>query len=67
LFVASLLTRLRSPALGAYSIVVGTAAGRVIARDPRVGAGLALALPCMHIPWALGFFVGLARGSQRNQ
>jgi succinoglycan biosynthesis protein ExoA len=63
LFVVSLLTPWRRLALGSYACLVAGTASRRLPRDPAAAAGLALALPCMHVPWALGFFAGLARRS----
>ena len=61
IFVASLLTPWRRAALGSYACLVVGAASRKLPRDPAAAAGVALALPCMHVPWAIGFFSGLLR------
>lgn len=61
LLLVSLFTPWRRPVLGAYALLIGAAASRRLAKDPAASVGLVLALPCMHFPWAAGFFVGLTR------
>lgn len=65
LFVVSLLSPWRRAALGSYACLIAGAASRKLPRDPAAAAGLALALPCMHVPWAAGFFSGLVRRAPR--
>ena len=61
LFLAALFTPWRRAALCAYSVVLSAAAGRKLGADPAAAVGLCGALPCMHVPWAVGFVGGLLR------
>jgi succinoglycan biosynthesis protein ExoA len=63
LLVLGLLSPWRKPVALAYLAVVATGAGTEARRDRRAGAGLALALPVMHLAWGLGFLVGLIQGT----
>ena len=48
----------RAQVATAYALIV---AGRVVAelpRDPSAAPGIAVALPTMHVSWALGFLLG---------
>jgi glycosyltransferase involved in cell wall biosynthesis len=65
LFLVALVTPRRRTALAAYGLLLGVAASRRLPEDPAAAAGLVLALPCMHIPWSVGFFAGLTRPSRR--
>jgi hypothetical protein len=47
----------------AYLAVVAVASGSEMRRDPAAAAGLAVALPLMHLSWGAGFIVGWCRRS----
>jgi succinoglycan biosynthesis protein ExoA len=61
LLVLGLLSPWRRSVALAYLAVVGVAAGAEIRRHPATGAGLAVALPAMHLSWGAGFLVGYCR------
>ena len=63
LLLVALVTPWRRTALAAYGLLVGGVASRQLSSDPAASAGLVLVLPCMHIPWSLGFLAGLTRSS----
>lgn len=48
-----------------YGGLVLVAGARQLATRPRSAAGLTLALPAMHLPWASGFLLGLVQGTYR--
>lgn len=62
LFLAALLSRKRRFVLLAYAGFLAGVAWRELPDDPAAAAGLVGALPCMHVPWAVGFLAGLTRG-----
>jgi succinoglycan biosynthesis protein ExoA len=62
LFLAALLSRRRRFVLLAYAGLLAGVAWRELPDDPAAAAGLVGALPCMHVPWAMGFLAGLTRG-----
>ena len=41
--------------------MVALAVSTEMRSDPAAGAGLALALPAMHLSWGAGFLVGWSR------
>jgi glycosyltransferase involved in cell wall biosynthesis len=43
-----------------YAGAVSARAAAELRRDPPAAGGLLLILPTMHLPWALGFLIGLA-------
>lgn len=61
LFLIALVTPWRKPVFVAYTAVLAGVAAQELSTDPPAAAGLVLALPCMHVPWAVGFFAGLMR------
>ena len=65
LLVAGLVSPWRRNVAVGYAALVATEAGRRLARDPGAAGGLLLALPSMHLAWALGFVAGLTRRSGR--
>jgi succinoglycan biosynthesis protein ExoA len=62
LLVLGLLSPWRKPVALTYLAVVAAGAGTEARRGRRTGAGLALALPVMHLAWGAGFLVGLIQG-----
>jgi glycosyltransferase involved in cell wall biosynthesis len=58
LLVLGLLSPWRRTVALAYLAVVAVAAGTEVRRDAAAGAGLAVALPVMHLSWGTGFLVG---------
>jgi glycosyltransferase involved in cell wall biosynthesis len=58
LLVLGLLSPWRRQVALAYAAVVAVAASTEMRRDPAAGAGLALALPVMHLSWGAGFLAG---------
>jgi len=62
LLVLGLLSPWRRPVALAYLAVVAAGAGLEARRDRRSAAGLAVALPVMHLAWGAGFLVGLLDG-----
>jgi glycosyltransferase involved in cell wall biosynthesis len=55
---------LRTPAragLGLYALVLGAAAARSGAEDPRDAAALPAVFATMHLSWGVGFLIGLVR------
>jgi succinoglycan biosynthesis protein ExoA len=63
LFLAGLVSPWRRPVLGAYAAVLAVAAADQARRAPRAVPGLVVTLPAMHLPWAAGFWRGIARRS----
>ena len=61
LLVLGLLSPWRRRVARAYLAVVAVAAGTEAVSDPAAAAGLAVALPVMHISWGVGFLVGWSR------
>jgi succinoglycan biosynthesis protein ExoA len=61
LFLVGLLSPWRRSVLSAYAVLLGGVACRELPHDPGASAGIILTLPCMHLPWALGFFASLLR------
>ncbi len=61
LLVLGLLSPWRRKIALAYLAVVVAGAGPEMRRDPATGAGLALALPVMHLSWGAGFLIGWLR------
>jgi succinoglycan biosynthesis protein ExoA len=64
-FVVALLTPWRRRALAAYALVVGAAVLSELRREPRAAPGVMVTLPVMHLPWGVGFLVGLVRPLRR--
>jgi glycosyltransferase involved in cell wall biosynthesis len=62
--VVALLSPWRRKVAVAYLGGLIVLAGRESREDPTVGPGLVVALPAMHLPWGVGFLVGLLRGSR---
>ncbi len=63
LLVLGLLSPWRRRVALAYLAVVVVASGIEMGRDPAPAAGLAVALPVMHLSWGVGFLVGWSRRS----
>jgi glycosyltransferase involved in cell wall biosynthesis len=63
LLVLGLLSPWRRQVALAYLAVVAVASGSEMRRDPAAAAGLAVALPLMHLSWGAGFIVGWCRRS----
>lgn len=63
-FVLSMLTPWRRQVLVAYGVLLSAVAARELRRDPAASVGLVMALPCMHVPWGVGFLLELATGSR---
>ena len=69
--VLGLLSSRRREVAIAYGVLVLSRALYELGTDPEAAAGLALALPVMHLSWGVGFLGGLAarpqplRGSSR--
>jgi succinoglycan biosynthesis protein ExoA len=61
MLLVALLTSWRKRVLVGYVLLVAGIALRELPNDPPASAGLMLAVPCMHVPWAVGFFAGLSR------
>jgi succinoglycan biosynthesis protein ExoA len=61
LLVLGLLSPWRRTVALAYLAVVAVGSGREMRRDPAGGAGMAVALPAMHLSWGVGFLVGWSR------
>ncbi|MGH9017779.1 MAG: glycosyltransferase family 2 protein, partial [Acidimicrobiales bacterium] len=61
LLVLGLLSPWRRSVALAYLAVVAAGSGPELRRDPAAGAGLAVALPAMHLSWGAGFLVGWLR------
>jgi glycosyltransferase involved in cell wall biosynthesis len=61
LLVLGLLSPWRRRVALAYLAVVAVGAGTEVRRDPATAAGLAVALPVMHLAWGSGFLVGTLR------
>jgi len=61
LLVLGLLSPWRRKVALAYLAVVVSAAGAETREDPAAGAGMAVALPVMHLSWGVGFLVGWLR------
>jgi hypothetical protein len=59
LLVLALFTPWRRAVAGTYLSAVVVGALPELRRSPKVGAGLVIATPLMHIPWGLGFLGGL--------
>jgi succinoglycan biosynthesis protein ExoA len=67
LLVLGLLSPWRRKVALAYLGVVAVGAGRAMKDDPALGAGLAVALPVMHLSWGAGFLAGLIRSSRASR
>jgi succinoglycan biosynthesis protein ExoA len=63
LLVLGLLSPWRRHVALAYLAVVAVASGTEMRRDRAAAAGLAVALPVMHLSWGVGFLVGWCRRS----
>jgi succinoglycan biosynthesis protein ExoA len=61
LLVLGLLSPWRRQIALAYLAVVAVGSGTEMRRDPGAGAGLAVALPVMHLSWGAGFLAGWCR------
>jgi glycosyltransferase involved in cell wall biosynthesis len=61
LLVLGLLSPWRRKVALAYLAVVALGAGREARRDLGAAAGLAVALPVMHLSWGVGFLVGWSK------
>jgi glycosyltransferase involved in cell wall biosynthesis len=61
LLVLGLLSPWRRTVALAYLAVVAVGSGREMRHDPAGGAGMAVALPAMHLSWGVGFLVGWSR------
>jgi glycosyltransferase involved in cell wall biosynthesis len=61
LLVLGLLSPWRRKVALAYVAVVAAGSGTEMRHDRAAGAGLAVALPVMHLSWGAGFLVGLIR------
>jgi glycosyltransferase involved in cell wall biosynthesis len=61
LLILGLLSPGRRKVALAYLAVVVVGSGTEVRRDPAAGAGLAVALPVMHLSWGAGFLVGSLR------
>jgi succinoglycan biosynthesis protein ExoA len=59
--ILGLLSPWRRQVARAYLVIVAAASGSEATREPATGAGLAVALPVMHLSWGVGFLVGLFR------
>ena len=66
LFVLGLLGPWRRPTAVAYVVVVAGSAASHARHDAAAATGLALTLPAMHLPWGVGFLVGLVRPRPRR-
>jgi hypothetical protein len=61
LLVLGLLSPWRRKVALAYLAVVALGAGREARHDLGAAAGLAVALPVMHLSWGVGFLVGWSK------
>jgi len=61
LLVLGFLSPWRRRVALAYLAVVAVGSGIEMRRDLAAGAGLAVALPVMHLSWGVGFLVGCSR------
>jgi succinoglycan biosynthesis protein ExoA len=61
LLVLGLLSPWRRRVALAYLAVVAVGAGAEVRRQPTTAAGVAVALPVMHLAWGSGFLVGWIR------
>jgi succinoglycan biosynthesis protein ExoA len=61
LLVLGLLSPWRRRVALAYLAVVALGAGRELRRDRAAAAGMAVALPVMHLSWGTGFLMGWLR------
>ena len=64
--VLLLLTPWRRQVLAAYLGVVVARGAVQATRDPAGGVSMTMALASMHLPWGVGFLVGLARAVRRR-
>jgi len=62
--VVALASPWRRKVAAAYLGGLVVLAGRESRDDPTVAPGLVVAFPAMHLPWGVGFLVGLLRGSR---
>ena len=62
--VLGLLSPWRTVVIGAYALLVGGRALFAVGRHGASVPGLLLAMPAMHLPWGVGFLLGLARSSR---
>lgn len=65
LLVLGLLAPGRRKVATAYAAVVAVGCAMEMRHDRGAGAGLAVALPVMHLSWGTGFLVGLLRSGRR--
>lgn len=61
--VLGLLSPWRTVVISAYALLVGGRSLFAVGRDEASVPGLLLAMPAMHVPWGVGFLLGLARWS----
>lgn len=61
LLLLGLASPWRRPVAAAYGCLLVVVGARQLAKRPRSAAGLTLALPAMHLPWAAGFLFGILR------
>jgi succinoglycan biosynthesis protein ExoA len=61
LLILGLLSPWRRQVARAYLVIVAAASASEATREPATGAGLAVALPVMHLSWGVGFLMGLFR------
>jgi len=61
LLVLGLVSPWRRRVALAYLVVVAVGSGTEMRRDPAAAAGLAVALPVMHLSWGVGFLVAWSR------
>jgi glycosyltransferase involved in cell wall biosynthesis len=59
--VLALCSPWRRPTLAAYALGAFAASAQQCRQDPSAVPGMTLTLPAMHLPWGVGFLVGLAR------
>jgi glycosyltransferase involved in cell wall biosynthesis len=65
LLVLGLLSPWRRKVALAYLAVVAAGVGTELREDRAAGAGMAIALPAMHLSWGVGFLVGWLRSRSR--
>jgi glycosyltransferase involved in cell wall biosynthesis len=66
LLVIGLVLPGRRRVAAAYAAVVAVSCALQVRRDRRAAAGLAVALPVMHLSWGAGFLTGLLRRRRRR-
>jgi succinoglycan biosynthesis protein ExoA len=65
--VLGLCSPWRRPVAALYAAGVVAASVRQAGRDPIAATVMAVTLPTMHVPWGLGFMVGLAEARTRTR